>query len=87
MMKCSLITLLICVVAGCGSDSSGGAEATVADLNRAYRAWGMTRGSFPTNVYELTNYPALQGKRFPALPPGKRLIVDSKSRQIVVGDE
>jgi hypothetical protein len=79
--------LLVFVGAGCGSGSSGGAEATVDDLNRAYKAWGMMRGSYPTNIYELTNHPALQGKRLPALPPGKRLILDGNARQIVVGDE
>lgn len=83
-----LVALLLAFAgAGCGSDSSGGAEATVDDLNRAYKAWGMMRGSYPTNIYELTNHPALQGKRLPNLPAGKRLILDVNARQIVVGDE
>jgi hypothetical protein len=62
-------------------------EATLPELNRALQTWVMSRGSYPNEISDLTNFPALRGKQIPQLPPGKRLIVDPGSSQIVVGPE
>ncbi len=86
-MAMMVFLMTIAGVAGCSKqDTERGNEASLDDLNRAYVTWGMTRGSYAKDLNELTNFPALQGKRLPQLPPGKKLVVDPNSHQIVIAD-
>jgi hypothetical protein len=62
-------------------------EASLPELNRALQTWVISRGSYPNEINELTNFPTLRGKQLPQLPPGKRLIIDPNTSQIVVGPE
>ncbi|MCX6892289.1 MAG: hypothetical protein NTX51_12295 [Verrucomicrobia bacterium] len=56
-------------------------------MNRALQTWVMAKGTFPTDVSELTNFPTLQGKRLPAAPPGKKVAIDRATRQVVFVDQ
>jgi hypothetical protein len=65
-----------------------GEEATLQELNRALMTWGMMDlGPAPSTVEQLTNSPALKGKRLPTLPPGKKLTIDFTRREVVVVDQ
>lgn len=87
--------LVLCVAgfsAGCSkSPNRNGAanqpEATLAELNSALDSWTMMKGGLPPSVSALTNFPALRNKRLPAAPPGKKLAIDSATRQVVFFDE
>jgi hypothetical protein len=46
----------------------------------------MGRGSFPSDLGQLTNIPVLKGKHLPTPPPGKRLGFDPVTRQITFVD-
>jgi hypothetical protein len=89
----SLILLCLVAALGAGGCSKGGTctpqgpEATLPELTRALQTWIMTKGSLPADVNALTNFPTLQGKRLPSPPPGKKLAIDSATRQIVFVDQ
>jgi hypothetical protein len=84
-MSKNLLLAAVLLVAALGCSKSTGAreaEATLPELNRALQAWIMAHGSYPSNVNQLTNFPALEGKRMPTPPPGKKLAVDPGTRQL-----
>ena len=86
------LILLSCVLmglaaAGCSKGAQKGPEASLPELNRALQTWVMAKGTFPTDVSELTNFPTLQGKRLPAAPPGKKVAIDRATRQVVFVDQ
>ena len=73
---------------GCSKNpSQAGAEATLPELNRAMQMWFMTQGSYPTDVNQLTNSPALKGKHLPAPPAGKKLALDPVAHEITYVDQ
>ena len=79
---------LALALAGCSQRDSAAArpEATLEELNAALGTWVMAKGGMPQSVNELTNFPALKGKRLPAPPPGKKLALDAGQRQVVLVD-
>lgn len=85
------IVLMGLVWAGCsksGGGSAVGEEASLIELNRALTSWGiMNSGPAPKTISDLTNSPALKGKRLPTPPPGKKLAIDFAKRQVVIVDE
>jgi hypothetical protein len=82
-----LAVALLVGAMGCSRVSSQkGAEASLSELNRALQMWLMGRGSFPSDLGQLTNIPALKGKHLPTPPPGKRLGFDPVTRQITFLD-
>lgn len=86
----TLCLLAVGLVAGCSKNETVGAkdsEASLLELNRALQMWSMTKGSYPSDLNQLTNFPALQGKRMPTPPPGKKLVFDRTTRQIVFADQ
>lgn len=62
-------------------------EATLEELNRAMRAWGIANPAPLAQVSDLTNFPSLRGKRLPTPPPGKKLALDPVHKQVVLIDE
>jgi hypothetical protein len=88
-MPRSLLLVAALLVAAMGCSRSTGqpeAEASLPELNRALQAWIMGHGSYPSDLNQLTNFPALKGKRLPAPPPGKKLALSSDARQIMYVD-
>jgi len=82
------MALVALLASGCDRQSSrAGAEATLPELNRALRVWTMANGAAPKDVSQLTNFLALQGKSLPKPPPGKKLAIDSASRQVIFTDQ
>ena len=84
LVSCVLIGL---AAVGCSKGAQKGPEASLPELNRALQTWVMAKGTFPTDVSELTNFPTLQGKRLPAAPPGKKVAIDRATRQVVFVDQ
>jgi hypothetical protein len=89
--KLALI-LMFCAVTGLGCRKSGPAagNATVAslpELNRALACLTMAKGKMPQDVSALTNAVVLRGKRLPAVPPGKKLVIDRATGQVVFADQ
>ena len=84
-----LCSLLAAVATGCSKEpaASKGAEVSLPELSRALQTWVVTKGSYPNDVSELTNFPALRGKRLPDAPPGKKLGIDPATRQVVFLDQ
>lgn len=76
---------MIGATGGCdrASQSTVGSRASLADLNRAVALYTMVNGHCPTNVWELTNVSTLRGKMFPVPPPGKKLAINTATRQVV----
>ncbi len=76
-------------LAGCSKSAGNkvGSEASLPEVSRALQTWVMAKGSYPRDLNELTNFPALQGKRLPAPPPGKKLTIDRATRQVVFEDQ
>ena len=75
---------------GCSKSANGPdkrPEATLEELNGALGVWAMTKGGVPQTMSELTNFPSLRDKRLPAVPPGKKLIIDKNKRKVVIADE
>lgn len=89
MPKILLLAALLLVPAlGCSrGPGPKEAEASLPELNRAAQMWRMAHGAYPSNLNELTNFPALKGKRLPSPPPGKKLAVDPVTRQIAFVDQ
>jgi hypothetical protein len=82
--------LWMVALVGCSKGGAGlsGEEATLQELNRALVTWGMMDlGPAPKTPEQLTNSPAIKGKRLPAVPPGKKLAIDFAKRQVVVVDQ
>jgi len=81
-----LTTMLVLSGASCSKQSSVQRnEASLDELNRALQTWVMSRGGYPNEISDLTNFPTLRGKQLPQLPPGKKLIIDPTTSQIAVG--
>jgi hypothetical protein len=87
----AVLLLMVVIVSGCSKKSSATAnlpEATMAELNRAYAQWEMISvGPPPKTVEGLTNSYLLRGKRLPAPPPGKKLVLDPARRQVMFADQ
>jgi hypothetical protein len=74
--------LLVTLTIGCGKRNHASADqVSLADLNRALAAMNMRNASMPQSVYELTNFPTIQGKTLPKPPPGKKLAIDFATRR------
>ena len=84
-----LCAFLVAAFGGCskGPSAANGPEASLPELSRTLQAWAVTKGAYPNDLSELTNFPALQGKRLPAPPPGKKLGIDPATRQVVFLDQ
>lgn len=80
---------LVLTFAGCSQreGAAGGSEAPLKELNGALATWVMAKGRAPRTVDELTNFPALKGKRLPTPPTGKKLAIDARKREVVMVDE
>lgn len=90
MLKPLMLGVLLAAVAGgCSKGPSGakGPEATLPELSRALQTWAVTTGSYPRDLTDLTNFPALRGKRLPTAPPGKKLGIDPATRQVTFVDQ
>lgn len=92
--KLASLVLLACIVVlplGCSRQNRDGSaglpEASLTELNSALDSWMMMKGTMPQNVSDLTNFPALRTKRLPVPPPGKKLILDPATRQVVFADQ
>lgn len=74
---------------GCSKSSSGpkGPAASLPELTRALQTWVMAKGSYPTDVNQLTNFPTLQGKSLPTPPSGKKLVIIPARREVVFADQ
>lgn len=84
------VARLIGTLTGCSKNDRAetGEEATLPEINRALTTWGMMNsGPSPKTVYDLTNSPALKGKRPPTPPAGKKLALDAAKRQVVIVDQ
>ena len=83
-----LLGMIVLSAAGCSKHSSAPkSEATLPELNRALAMWTIERGSYPKEIGYLTNFPALEGKQLPQLPPGQKLVLDPTSHLIVITNE
>jgi hypothetical protein len=83
-----LLALGFCalVITGCSKTSAPkvNGEVTVAEMNRAIRMMSLSPLGGPRTVDELTNFPALKGRPFPAPPAGKTFAIDPATRQVVI---
>ncbi len=69
--------------AGCGKSADARQEASLPELDRALAMWMMTHSRPPAMVDDLTNVPALQGKRLPTPPAGKKLALDDAGAHVI----
>lgn len=82
------LALIVLLASGCGRASArAGPEATLPELNRALSVWTMAHGAAPQDVSQLTNILALQRKSLPKPPPGKKLVIDPASQQVIFADQ
>jgi hypothetical protein len=75
---------------GCGKGKTGaqaGEAMTLPEANRFLQMWTMTGKPGPATLNELTNMPCFTGKQLPSPPPGKRLVLDPATHQIVLADQ
>lgn len=80
--------LILGLVAGCGHKKSAAENAaSLEELNRALSVVAMQSGTFPPGTNELAKFLALSGKTLPETPPGKKLVLDSRTRQFVLVDQ
>lgn len=84
-----LIGLLVLGFAtGCGKKASAqGEAASLEELNRALPVVAMKSHTFPPSTNELAAFLQLSGKSMPVPPPGKKLVLDPRSRQFVLVDQ
>lgn len=76
------------LASACGQKApKGGGEATLPELSRALQVWVMNNGAYPKDLTELTNFPGLFGKTLPTPPPGKKLAVDPRTKEVVFADQ
>jgi hypothetical protein len=89
MSRILLFAVVLLVTAmGCSRGSTQKeTEASLPELNRAVQMWHMGRGSYPRDLNQLTNLPALKGKRLPSPPPGKKLALDPNTHQVAFLDQ
>ena len=90
MLKLTLAALIgLSLLAGCSKDSSKDdrTEVSLPELNRTIQTWVMAKGSLPKDLNELTNFPTMQGKRLPTPPPGKKMVYDPATRQVIFADQ
>ena len=81
------VLALALALSGCGKKSGqSSGVATMDELNQALSIMSMG-GKPPVNVYDLTNFPTLQGKTLPKPPAGKKLVLDHSRNQVVLVDE
>lgn len=71
-------------IAGCGKNSAGKNEVSLAEMNRAVGLMSMSPAGAPRTVAELTNFPAFKGRPFSTPPTGKKFAIDPASHQIIV---
>lgn len=71
-------------VLGCGKKAAAGSEATLPELDRALQTVAMAKGRFPEKLEELNEFLALQKKRLPTPPPGKKFVIDSTNHSVVL---
>ncbi|MEO6034365.1 MAG: hypothetical protein ABIQ35_03835 [Verrucomicrobiota bacterium] len=79
-----LLALFGFFLLGCGKKTSSQSDASLPELNRALQSVAMAKGRFPENVDDLSEFLALQGKRVPAPPPGKKFVIDATNRVVVL---
>lgn len=79
-----LLALIGLSLAACGKKSLSETEATLPELDRALQSVAMAKGKLPEKVEELSEFMALQGKRLPTPPPGKKYVIDSTNRTIIL---
>ncbi|MEO7299532.1 MAG: hypothetical protein ABI042_13260 [Verrucomicrobiota bacterium] len=79
-----LFALISFSLAACGKKSSSETEATLPELDRALQSVTMAKGKLPEKVEELSEFMALQGKRLPIPPSGKRYVIDRTNRKVVL---
>lgn len=83
-----MILLAALLASGCAKKSESQLpEATLDELNQGLQTWFMLKAALPGNVSDLTNLPALNHRRLPTPPEGKKLAVDRSRRQVVFVDE
>lgn len=80
--------LVMGLTSGCGQKKTAAQNAaSLDDLNRALAVVAMQSHSFPPSTNELSAFLALGGKSMPAVPPGKKLVIDPGKRQYVLVDQ
>ena len=79
-----LLALISFSLAACGKKSPSETEATLPELDRALQSVAMVKGKLPEKVEELSEFIALQGKRLPTPPPGKKYVIDTTNRRVVL---
>jgi hypothetical protein len=78
-----LAAALLTGTMGCSKASTQqGTEASLPELNRVLQMWRMAHGAYPHDLNELTNFPALKGKRLPSPPPGQKVALDPATHQV-----
>ncbi|MEO5802824.1 MAG: hypothetical protein ABIR24_04790 [Verrucomicrobiota bacterium] len=87
LKKIFLFLLFGFALVGCGKKTADPSEASLPELNRALQTVAMAKGKFPERVEDLTEFLALQKKRLPTPPPGKKLVIDSTNRIVVLVDQ
>ena len=79
-----LLALFGFAILGCGGNTPTESEASLPEMDRALQTVAMAKGRFPEKVEELTEFLALQGKRLPTPSPGKKFMIDSTNRNVVL---
>ena len=81
---CLVLTGLLLGVGCADTDPAPPEELTIQELNAALVYLRDSDKKLPGSVYELTNLPALQGKVFPALPPGQYYTIDTENLEVII---
>ena len=82
-----LLLLFGLALAGCSKKTTAGTEATLPELDRALQTVSMAKGKLPEKPEELNEFLALQGKRLPTPPPGKKFVIDPATRTVVLTNQ
>ena len=87
-MNCKILVLALVAMigsVGCGSrHESKGNTATLEELNRAVDMIAMQSGRFPPDTNQVVKFLTAWGKSMTEVPPGKSLVLDSKTRHYVL---
>jgi hypothetical protein len=87
----SVLTLGFCVVvfvnAGCNKAPASKGELTLVELNRALSLMSTSPAGAPRTIDDLTNFPAFKGRPLPAMPAGKKLVINRALGKVVVVDQ
>lgn len=78
------LALISLALAGCKKKAPVTSEASLPELDRALQSVAMAKGKFPEQVEDISEFLALQGKRIPTPLPGKKYVVDSTNRCVIV---